>query len=88
MAAIQITVGALTSTKTVDNVKAQDIFDKYVLATRPEGSSGLSNQQKLDWVRDQIIKHVVAIAREQHKRVRRNEEESGILAESEALNLD
>ena len=56
MGELTISVGPLTSTKTFDNVKGATIIKGYIdrLTTGPDGSTDMTDQEKLDWLVNQL----------------------------------
>ena len=56
MAAITITVGPLTATRSAGDVAAQAILNDYITAY--SGPVNGTNQQKLDWIVGDLVRHI------------------------------
>jgi hypothetical protein len=66
MASLTISVGALSSTATASNTVASEILDLY--AQTLDGYESATNQQRLDIVRADVVRHIRNVARIQRIR--------------------
>lgn len=84
MAALTLSVGPLTSAAQADDTKAAEILTLYAKARgAPET---LTNAQRLAFVRDALVAHLRAVAREQ--RIREEEEAARVVGQTAAAALD
>ncbi len=60
MATLSVSAGALTATRTTSNTNALVIINAYIKANN--GPVGGTNQEKLEWYIDDLVKHTLSIA--------------------------
>ena len=56
MANLTLSVGPVSTTKTVDTTKALVVIDGYIAAY--DGPTGGTNQQKVDWLLIDLMRHI------------------------------
>jgi hypothetical protein len=68
MATLNITINALTSTKTVTNARATNVLLNVYRRYHPgEDPGATTNQQKLDWIVGTLIPHLLTQESRAHK---------------------
>ena len=68
MATLTLTIGPLTSSRTVTNERAQAVLSAAFDLRHPEGGD-YTNQQKLDWIVQQLIPQLLTqLSRQHHER--------------------
>jgi uncharacterized tellurite resistance protein B-like protein len=84
MASLTLTVGALTSTVTSGDAMATELLDLYAQALGVPAN--LTNQQRLNFVRDALVAHIRNTARQ--RRIYNEERPAQIAGQAAAALLD
>lgn len=95
MAQLQLKVGPITATKTFTDVKATTVLDRFFEQTAPKFNYSTNppvpivytNQQRLDFIVEELAKMIVAVARQQLTNTRHGETESALATETITLDL-